>query len=548
MMQDFTFQPGMSFQSNARYHTDQARFDIFPEQTTPQARCIYAEAVPAAFVLRGLENVEIDLGGAELMFHDRILPFVIENCRNVTLRHFTVNYSSPNYTQADILEADQEHLKIRVCEGYPYVVEEGRLVPCFGARRDHLNRGFALLQPFDKKTRSPAYNAGCILAAIGEVEAESKNPPLAVQQFSSEYAGNGCFIWRGKVPASYKAGQALIVLYAPRSTPGIYSDDCEDLVFEDIRMKRVAGFGIHSYFSRNITVRRLILRVDDDSDELVSINADGVHCIGCTGEILLEDCVLENMIDDGGNFHGYFTPIKAIESEGHRLVTSLDFPGGDSLSWHKLYRAGDEITVYEGKTMAVRCLVHVRSVEYPDDLSAVLITDEDPVLAGIELTDHLENHDAMPEITIRRCRTGRNRPRGFLISTWKKTLIEDCYFNNCSVGVHFTGDNDYWFESGPVGDVTIRNNIFKDCGYCSADSSIAADPHFEPCAKAPCYHKNIKVIGNTFDSFNDAAMHLNYCEDIVYRDNVFIRSDAYPRRAAASQVILENCRNADIRE
>jgi hypothetical protein len=153
----------------------------------------------------------------------------------------------------------------------------------------------------------------------------------------------------------------------------------------------------------------------------------------------------------------------------------------------------------------------------------------------------------MPEITIRRCRTGRNRPRGFLISTWRKTLIEDCYFNNCSVGIDFTGDNDYWYESGPAGDVTIRNNIFKDCGYCGADCSISASPHFQPSDKAPCFHKNIKVIGNTFESFIDTAMHLRYCENIVYHDNHFVRSDAYPRRASGEQVILENCRNADIR-
>ncbi|MBO4299170.1 MAG: hypothetical protein J5998_10245 [Clostridia bacterium] len=537
------FGPGVSFESGQTYLADKPLYEIGLADTRPRERIIHRDAVPVAFELRDLSDVTIDLGGATLLFNGRILPFVLENCRNVTLRNFTIDYRRAAYTQADILEAYPDRLVLRICEGFPCVFRDGEAIPVDGGAESNLHDGEFLMQPFDAVTRAPAYGAGCILAAIGSGK-EAKNPPLAVQRLKSELRGDGAVIWHGRFPSSYRAGQVLAFTCESRATPAIYACDCENVIVEHVRMKRVAGFGIHGYFCRDFTVRDMVLKVDDGSNELVSINADGVHMIGLSGRLLIEDCVFENMLDDGGNFHGYFTPVSAVA--GDRVVASLDFHGGASLAWHRIFRPGQTLTVYRGNTIAVKGAVRVREADYPDDSRIELLLEGDTGI--IRPGDHLENHEAMPEITIRRCRTGRNRPRGFLLSSWRKTVVEDCHFYNCSSAIDFTGDTNYWHESGPVNDVTIRRCVFENCGYCGGPAPITAGPNFEPCGEAPCYHRGITVEDSAFICFDDAALSLRYCDGVTYRNNRFIHSMAYPRRRETARVLAEHCLNLHIEE
>ena len=249
------FQPGIVFQSDSEYLADRSLYTIELSDTQPRSHIILEETVPVAFQLRNLRNVTIDLGGATLLFNGRILPFLLENCKNVTLRNFTIDYRRAAYTQAEILDADQDHLTLKVCEGFPCLYRDGEIIPVDGDRECDTHNGNMLLQPFDAVTRAPAYNAGCILAVIGSNGEMGKNPPLAIQRLRSEFGPNGTVIWHGNFPASYRRGQMLAFTHESRATPGIYACDCENTVVEHVRMKRVAGFGIHGYFCRDFTVR-----------------------------------------------------------------------------------------------------------------------------------------------------------------------------------------------------------------------------------------------------------------------------------------------------
>ena len=81
----------------------------------------------------------------------------------------------------------------------------------------------------------------------------------------------------------------------------------------------------------------------------------------------------------------------------------------------------------------------------------------------------VENHSRMPRVHIENCSTGYNRPRGFLLSTNKDALVENCTFYNLNWGISLTGDALDWFESGSGGNVVLRNNRFDNASY-------AADP------------------------------------------------------------------------
>ena len=111
-------------------------------------------------------------------------------------------------------------------------------------------------------------------------------------------------------------------------------------------------------------------------------------------------------------------------------------------------------------------------------------------------------------------------------------LVEGNPFNRCSMpAILVEDDAEGWFESGPVRDMTIRDNSFIGCGIAISpqNKSVKAD---EP------VHENIRIEGNFFDgsgisaksvrgltivgnrsSGGDIPISTNACTDVKAEDN-----------------------------
>ena len=83
-----------------------------------------------AFPLTGRRNIEIDGGGAEFIFHGRIIPFLIEDSHGVTLRNFTVDWEVPFTLEAKVTAADAEtqRVEIEIPDEFGHAVENGKLI------------------------------------------------------------------------------------------------------------------------------------------------------------------------------------------------------------------------------------------------------------------------------------------------------------------------------------------------------------------------------------------------------------------------------------
>jgi hypothetical protein len=326
--------------------------------------------------------------------------------------------------------------------------------------------------------------------------------------------------------------------HEPRDKNAILADHCQNIAVENVRLIHGSSMGFVGMFTENITLRNFDMYLDEKSKGLITINADSVHCFHCTGKVLIEDCIFENMLDDAINIHGNYTQVTS--ASGKEVNVHVTAAGLDNIKW---YKPGDVLNIYREKTQELKGTYTVVRAEYPRDREITIHFNR---LVEAATGDVVEN-TAMPEIEIRHCITGKNRPRGFLLSSGGRTLVEDCFFNNCSCAIHFTGDTTYWYESGPVRDVTIRHCHFYNCGYCSSDYVIMATPEVEVTEKEPCYHKNIKITDNIFESFTRGALYANKTEGIVFKNNKYIEAADYPRRII-DRVKLENCKNCAIEE
>jgi len=137
-----------------------------------------------------------------------------------------------------------------------------------------------------------------------------------------------------------------------------------------------------------------------------------------------------------------------------------------------------------------------------------------------------------------------------LVTTKGKVTIEDNYFSSQMHGILIEGDNNKWYESGAVGDVTIRNNIFENIGF-------SADQRY-PLLASPLltgkqhwgeghYHRNIRFVGNKVRSFNGLLAKAFSVQGLTIADNTIEVSRDYPNVDEGSALVLQYCDDVTVR-
>jgi len=72
------------------------------------------------FPLTEVNGLEIDGGGAEFVFHDKIMPFVLDHSTNVTLRNFSIDWARTFQSEVKVLSVDDSGLEATIPEQFPY--------------------------------------------------------------------------------------------------------------------------------------------------------------------------------------------------------------------------------------------------------------------------------------------------------------------------------------------------------------------------------------------------------------------------------------------
>ena len=134
----------------------------------------------------------------------------------------------------------------------------------------------------------------------------------------------------------------------------------------------------------------------------------------------------------------------------------------------------------------------------------------DADLSGTPLVGHLiENATLNPDITIK-----GNRFSDFphlRLSGRGKYVVEGNRFERCSAAVLGMDLADYWFESGRIADMTIRNNIVvKGGGFHFGLSGWSGNG-----PDVPKVHGRIVLEGNTFDQVRGARWSAVGVRDFV---------------------------------
>ncbi|MBE7044295.1 MAG: hypothetical protein E7397_02100 [Ruminococcaceae bacterium] len=507
---------GMKFKSDTEYIASEQTIDVYLEDTF---FCDNKEALSSSvrmgkscqvgFLLENLENTVLDFNHAIVVFHGRIVPFILINCKNVTIKNLKIDYDRPFYTQADVLSVEKGKIEIKINDGFDYEIKDGYLYAKSESWQKNLNRFDCLLWMYDK-THIKSY--GIILGLFGDEIFPNENPPMPILPLSIEEK-DGIQTICGDFPAEWEynnGNNILLITHEVRDKNTFTFVGGSDIAIENCILIHGGAMGIMGMHTHNITIDRYSMYFDyEGNGRMVTNNADAIHCFNCSGKFIIKNCHMEGLLDDTVNIHNNYFSVKEINKN---VLTMYSKAAGLSINC-KLFCEGDTIRVFRGRTQEAVTDLKITRVEI-DEMNHVHYFTVEGDTSGISVDDTAENISAQPEIYIQNCTFGEFRGTMRLQSR-NKTVVEDCVFANKNVALLFTGDTTYWYESGPVNDVTIRRCVFKNS---NDEPRIAIFGEVEFTEKEKYYHKNILVEDCIFEDSVKIAQ-IRHTDHFVFRNN-----------------------------
>ena len=492
-----------------------------------------------AFLIEGEQDVVFDGQGQTFVFDDEVFPFVLDGCKNVTLKNFNIDYKYPQHLEGDIVEVGSDYFLLKMREGFPAKTINGEFQSL--ASKEPSLHGRLFCQEFDPVRKAPYAGSNHMFIQCLKSSDEEVAEMYDIPAFLSER--NGCLEFKLKEGFKGKfevhLGGRLILTLKDRRYSGIFINECQNVSVENVNIYRCPSMGIIYQLSKDVTVKDVNVKIKDGREDLLSINADATHFVNCSGLVKVIDSSFYNMMDDGCNIHGIYGQIDKV-NENKLTVSLMHF----QQKGVKYIKEGDEIIFVSSKDYSQKGRATVEKSILSDDKNSISVWIKD-LIGEVEEGFVVDNISAMPEVYVSGCKTGNNRPRGFLLTSVKPMLIENCLFENMLCGIHVTSDARDWFESGKVNGLIIRNNEFRGCNFSGLNAAIVINPS---CDEEGAYvHKNITVENNVMKTYGFGLVYAKGVDGLVIRGNK--SSKIYSKRVPETNfplIEINNCKNVAI--
>ncbi|MGN7884827.1 alpha-1,3-galactosidase-related protein [Dyadobacter sp. 22481] len=507
------------------------RYDFWPDGAIRERYFISNTATEAedslkiriiGMLFRNARNLTIEGSGALFVFHGKMTTIVLDRCENVKLQNIHVDFERPTMSEMRYAKVANGEVELDIQRDARYAIRDGRL-EWFGEgwKTTHFHA-----VEFDTTLKTMRY---------------SDWKPFANAQATEISPGRVRF----KTRVTPKPGNILTVRDIIRDQVGMHIRECRNVTLEDVGMHYMHGLGIVSQYTENITMRRVTCAPRPETGRMIASSADFMHFSGCRGKVTVEDCRFSGAHDDPINVLGTNLPIV-----GRPDVNALKvrFMHGQSYGFNAFF-PGDTVAFVHSASMERFAHGLVKAVSRLNDRE-VLLTFEKPVPAGLEEHDCVENMTWTPEVLIRGNHFTRTNTRGILLTTPRKAVIENnTFFRTGMSAVLIEADAEGWYESGPVRDVTIRNNEFIDCAYQGGPGNavIAINPSNKVVDARRPVHFNIRIEGNTFKTFDYPVLYAKSTRGLFFGNNRIIRTnDLDPQSGNHHMFWFNGCTNVEV--
>lgn len=505
------------------------RYDFYRDRATDVSLWISNHdnngARRVAFLVDGFADFAIQCEGAELFFHGYVMPFVIRNSRNVTLKGATIDWHHPLTAQGEILAADANAFVVRVRPEFNYTLKNG-VLQFQGEGTDERCDWF---MEFDSRTGRPAFGSGDNCGG-------KWYQPWVIEELSERVL---------RINAKLKhvpgVGNQMLLRYGSRNAPAVVICHSHGVDVKGVNVHHCGGMGLIAQRSSAIHLDGFNVVRRPGSPYAFSALADATHFVLCTGLITVENCRFEHQLDDALNIHGVYGRIVRRLAERELLVEFVHH----QQQGNELFRRGERAAFIDNLTLSSYATGSVDAWLPVNERSAV-VRFADDVPSGMIAGHCLENISNAPELVYRNNVARDNRARSMLIQGPGKFLIENNTISCPGAAILCGADANFWFESGGLEAVVIRGNEFRDCCYgvqAWGKSVIELLPQIKEIDKLETpFSGLIRIEGNRFIQGDPGILHARSCRRIEFINNVILPSDTYPETGLTEQTItLEGC-------
>ena len=167
----------------------------------------------------------------------------------------------------------------------------------------------------------------------------------------------------------------------------------------------------------------------------------------------------------------------------------------------------------------------------------------------LKVGDILENKTWNPVFTMRGCTIRNHRARNVILKSPLKTVIENNNFSSMMSAILFRGETFFWYESGAVEDVLIRNNTFEYCAYSGSEHGILyITPRLGAAFdQTALYDRNIRFENNIIRNFANRIVWADRVDGLTISGNQITQTfDEKPIHPDAPLFEFINSRNVEV--
>jgi hypothetical protein len=503
------------------------RYDLYPDSaikrtyfisnTSSETECP-SKRKTIGLLFDNIRNLRVEGDGSLLVFHGKMTTIVIDHCNNITLSNLSEDFARPTMSEFTITGASDSAIDVKVHPDSWHRLDSGRLTwygedwtakDHFCIRVDTTHAFFYANDEYDQLLQS-----------------RITEPTPGMLHFIGIFD-------RSRFPV----GSVFTVRDPLRDEVGAFLVNSKNVRWEDISMHYMHGLGIVAQFSENLEMNKVRIEPAAGSGRMIASFADGMHFSCCKGSITIDSCRFDGLHDDAINVHGVHLKIISKRSTNQLVLRYMHAQTYGFMA----YYPGDSIAFVNPHTLTIYQYGVVKSAGWISPRE-ILVTLAGPVPGEVRLTDVIENLDWTPRVFIRHCYIAGTETRGFLLTTRRKTVIEDNTFSRLGMSAILVADDGLsWYESGQVHDLTIRHNLFKECGnnLLPANYAITIAPENDQPAQI-AVHSNIRITSNRFICYTPAVLTARSVDGLVFSGNSIEQVpyfQASPNAPAAGQPI-----------
>lgn len=490
-------------------------------------------------------DLVVEGNGAQFLMHGNIMALGVFRSKNIELRNFSWDFAVPTTSEMTVINMGQDESGKNFTDFYipktmPHQISGNTIVwtsersiytgeTYWQETGTHYSWCVNGNDPEGEFTRRYYSNEGYPFDGAQNIEHLEGTNDTVVR---ITYSGNR--------PAMQKMGMTLeLNSNGRRETTGALVWESENVTARGLTIHYMHGFGWLLQMSKDMYFYDCNMIPPEEGGHLTTGFADGIHASGHAGEVVIENCRFASLHDDPVNIHGTFVRVEQKQDAHTLVLKNIHTQQGG----YQQFFVGDKVQFFTRDTLESRDEERQYTVsevvsnpgENGNDLKTMVIRFEE------ELPDYLtetysnqprfvaENVSYSPNVTIRGCTFRDLAARAVLVTTRGHVLVENNTFYNMTMdGYNSSNDANNWYESGPVRDVTIRNNIFyvNETNATHNHKVINIDP-VTLGGGFPDYtnpiHKNITIEGNTFYMDADTVVGAWSVENLTIKNNKVLR-------------------------